>query len=156
MSAVQGSSYYQQINNVQFDRKALQLSESLQAGQGDGRISVADAQQLSAQIYDGPGRTDTEDATVQRIYDTVNFTQAGRDAFEHANRSAGAQRGWETRRQNATSQAAQTISPSQSVSPAQNFNPGQLAHPSPALQNGALAAPTQASAGVAIQRVEQD
>ena len=99
------SSYYKQINNVKYDRNVLAMAEELQQGQGDGRISKADAKKLSAAVYDGFNgnsvRTGTEDKTVARIYKTANFTPAGRDTFEHANRSAGAKNGWATRRANA-------------------------------------------------------
>lgn len=107
------SSYYKQINNVKYDRSTLEMATKLQAGQGDGRISKDDAQKLSASVYDGFNansvRTSTEDKTVRRIYNTANFTPAGRDSFEHANRSAGAKNGWKTRRANeaAVSQSGQ-------------------------------------------------
>jgi hypothetical protein len=98
------SSYYKQINNVKYDRNVLEMAANLQAGQGDGRISKADAKKLSAAVYDGFAgnsvRTNTEDKTVRRVYDSANFTEAGRDTFEHANRSAGAKIGWATRRSN--------------------------------------------------------
>ena len=99
------TSYYKQINNVKYDRGVLELANQLQAGKGDGRISKADAEKLSAAVYDGFNgssvRTKTEDKTVRRIYNTANFTPAGRDTFEKANRSAGAKNGWATRRANA-------------------------------------------------------
>ena len=141
------SSYYQQINNQLFDRALLQKANELQQGQGDGRISVQDAQQLSKMVYDGPGRTDIEDQTVERIYQTANFTQAGRDAFEQANRSAGAKEGWETRRANAAQQGTIVITQA-----------GALSQPAPTQQAGVAtqagafsqSTPTQ-QAGIAIQ-----
>lgn len=156
MSNTQATSYYKQINHVKYDRSALETADRLQQGQGDGRISIADAQQLSAEIYDGPGRTKTEDKTVRRIYENENFTQAGRDAFEHANRSAGAKQGWKTRRENAARNAAQTINPMQSINTQQTSINNVVTNASTALQAGALASPNQTSAGVAILQAEQN
>jgi len=117
------SSYYKQINNVKYDRNVLEMAANLQAGQGDGRISKADAKALSSAVYDGFNasvRTGTEDKTVRKVYDTANFTPAGRDTFEHANRSAGAKNGWKTRRANAskgTPVATQAQTATQSQAP---------------------------------------
>lgn len=83
-------SYYKtnRLGN-KLDAAALQKMAELQEGQGDGRISKADAKELHDKIYDGGQRTEVEDRTVDKIYRDGNFTKAGRDEFEHLNRSAG-------------------------------------------------------------------
>lgn len=91
------ASYYRQINNVKFDRALLDKAADLQAGKGDGRISKDDAVELSAEVYDGGQRTPTEDKTVRKIRREANFTPAGADAFEHANRSNAAKQAWAKR-----------------------------------------------------------
>ncbi len=125
------TSYYKQINNVKYDRSVLELADQLQAGQGDGRISKDDAKKLSAAVYDGFNgssvRTKTEDKTVRRIYNTANFTPAGRDTFEKANRSAGAKNGWATRRSNAAEASAKSAVQTQSAVQAQSGNQAQQA-----------------------------
>lgn len=74
-------------NNL--DRAMLEKAAELQAGQGDGRISKADAEELHEKVYDAGVRTETEDRTVRKVYREANFTPAGRDRFEQLNRSAG-------------------------------------------------------------------
>ena len=150
------SSYYKQINNVKYDRSTLEMATKLQAGQGDGRISKDDAQKLSASIYDGFNgnsvRTSTEDKTVRKVYNTANFTPAGRDTFEHANRSAGAKNGWKTRRAN---EAAALKSGSQAQTVAQSAPQSQSGIASQAQAFGATQAQafgaTQAQSPVASQ-----
>lgn len=74
-------------NNL--DRALLEKAAELQEGQGDGRISKADAKELHDKVYDGGVRTETEDRTVAKIRREANFTDAGADEFERLNRSAG-------------------------------------------------------------------
>ena len=74
-------------NNL--DRAMLEKAAELQEGQGDGRISKADAKPLHDKVYDAGVRTETEDRTVRKIYREANFTKAGKDEFEKLNRSAG-------------------------------------------------------------------
>lgn len=95
---------------AKYDAGLEKVAADLQKGQGDGRISKADALKLSAAVYDKfehdtrgiKARTPVEDRTVARIYDTANFTKPGRAAFAAANRAAGAKMAAETRAQNAS------------------------------------------------------
>ena len=83
-------SYYatNRVGN-KLDRALLEKASELQEGQGDGRISKADAKELHEAVYDGGVRTETEDRTVRKIRREANFTDAGADEFEKLNRSAG-------------------------------------------------------------------
>ena len=67
-------SYYKIIDGQAYDRKVLELAEALVAGQGDGRISQADAKQLYEAVQDGNLITAIENATLFYLLETLNFT----------------------------------------------------------------------------------
>jgi hypothetical protein len=68
-------SYYKTINGVNYDREMLEIADKATAGQGDGRISIADAHQLFAAVKDGGRYTDTEKTTMAYIRDHYKFTE---------------------------------------------------------------------------------
>lgn len=68
-------SYYKIIDGQAYDRKVLELAEALIAGQGDGRISQADAKQLYEAVQDGNLITAIENATLFYLLETLNFTE---------------------------------------------------------------------------------
>jgi len=96
---------YQVMNGQRYDRGILDAArEAMETG---GRIAKHETPAITDEIYDGNNavRTETEDRTVQYIYDhpdQFNFTPAARAKFEHDNRSAGAINGWKTRNANVT------------------------------------------------------
>lgn len=63
------------------DRSLLDAADQAIAGQGDGRISKADASNLLARIYDGGNITSTEQNTILYILRNYNFTDAARNLF---------------------------------------------------------------------------
>ncbi len=67
-------SYYKIIDGQAYDRKVLELAEALIDGQGDGRISQADAKQLYEAVQDGNLITAIENATLFYLLETLNFT----------------------------------------------------------------------------------
>lgn len=67
-------SYYKIIDGQAYDRKVLELAEALITGQGDGRISQADAKQLYEAVQDGKLITAIENATLFYLLETLNFT----------------------------------------------------------------------------------
>lgn len=69
-----GGSYYKVIAGKRFDREMLEVAEVATAGQGDGRISKADAEKLLAAVKDGNSYTDVEKATMAHIRDNYKFT----------------------------------------------------------------------------------
>ena len=66
--------YYKVINGKRYDRQMLEIAETATAGQGDGRISLADAQRLIKAVVDGGSYTDVEKQTMAYIRDNYRFT----------------------------------------------------------------------------------
>ncbi|KAL1526434.1 hypothetical protein AB1Y20_015146 [Prymnesium parvum] len=54
------ASYYETIDGIKYDRAALDAARESISGQGDGRVSVKDAQAILATITDGGGVTANE------------------------------------------------------------------------------------------------
>ncbi len=68
------SSYYKTINGVDYDKAILDLAETSAAGQGDGRISMGDAEKLFAAVKDGNAYTDVEKKSMAYVRDNYKFT----------------------------------------------------------------------------------
>ncbi len=66
--------YYKEINGKKYDKELLELAESLVKGKGDGRISLADAEKLLAEVKDGHSYTDIEKDTMKYIRDNMKWT----------------------------------------------------------------------------------
>ncbi len=66
--------YYLEINGKKYDRKLIETAETMVKGQGDGRISKADAEKLLKMVKDGKSYTDIEKATMEYIRDHFKWT----------------------------------------------------------------------------------
>ena len=74
------SSFYKQIDGVQYSRRLLDWADEAVAGRGDGRISVSDSEELLDMLI-ADGRYSTlEKKTVKYIRENYNWTAAG-DAY---------------------------------------------------------------------------
>lgn len=74
------ASYYKMIDGVKMDRDLLECADTCVAGRGDGRISMADAEELLKRVKDGDSYTDVEKDTVKHIRDNYKWTDEA-DAF---------------------------------------------------------------------------
>ena len=74
-------SYYKEIDGKKYDGELLELAEKLVKGQGDGRISMADAEKLFAEVRDGAKYTDIEKDTVSYIRDNFKWTDEADEWF---------------------------------------------------------------------------
>jgi len=66
--------YYKVIDGKKYDKQMLEIAEQTTAGQGDGRISLADAQRLIGAVTDGGRYTDVEKETMAYIRENYKFT----------------------------------------------------------------------------------
>jgi hypothetical protein len=66
--------YYKEIDGKKYDGKMLEVCEASVAGQGDGRISLDDAQKVFDAIKDNNTYTDIEQDTMRYIRDNFKFT----------------------------------------------------------------------------------
>jgi hypothetical protein len=80
-------SYYKEIDGQKYDRALLELADELIQGQGDGRLSKADAEQLLEKVKDGDSYTDIEKATMKYIRDNYKWTDSGDEWFRTQIRS---------------------------------------------------------------------
>ncbi len=69
-----GGPYYKVINGVKYDKGLLDAADKAIKGQGDGRISLADARKLLKQIKDANKYTAIEKTTMAYIRDNYKFT----------------------------------------------------------------------------------
>lgn len=74
-------SYYKVIDGKKYDRGLLELAEKLTEGQGDGRLSKADADQLLEAVKDGDSYTDIEKDTVKYLRENFSWTDAADEHF---------------------------------------------------------------------------
>ena len=74
------SSFYKQIDGVQYSRRLLDWADEAVAGRGDGRISVSDAEELFDRLASDSRYSDLEKRTIKYIRETYNWTEAG-DAY---------------------------------------------------------------------------
>jgi hypothetical protein len=75
-------SYYRTIGGRRYDRALLEQAEQMTTGQGDGRISEADAQQLLTLARDGDSITEAERETLRYILSEFKVTDAARQWLE--------------------------------------------------------------------------
>ena len=68
-------SYYKIIDGKKYDKQMLEVAETATSGQGDGRISLADAKRLIASVTDGGRYTDVEKDTMAHIRENFKFTE---------------------------------------------------------------------------------
>ena len=74
-------SYYTEIDGKKYDKELLELAEKLVKGQGDGRISMEDAENLFAEVRDGAKYTDIEKDTVSYIRENFKWTDEADEWF---------------------------------------------------------------------------
>lgn len=74
-------SYYKEIDGKKYDGKLLETAEELTKGQGDGRLSQADAEKLFTLVKDGNSYTDVEKDTVEYIRENMKWTDAADEWF---------------------------------------------------------------------------
>ncbi|MDP6014453.1 MAG: hypothetical protein QF629_13095, partial [Alphaproteobacteria bacterium] len=67
-------SYYKTIQGVRYDRALLEAADERISGQGDGRISEKDAEEIVELSKDGGRITETELITLQYISENYHFT----------------------------------------------------------------------------------
>lgn len=75
------AAYYETIDGVKYDSEALAAARKAVAGEGDGRVSVADSEAILAELIDGGGVTATEFRTAFYILGNFKFTDAARAKF---------------------------------------------------------------------------
>jgi len=66
--------YYKTIQGVRYDRALLEVAEDRIHGQGDGRISKKDAEEIVESSKDGGRITETELRTLRYISENYHFT----------------------------------------------------------------------------------
>lgn len=81
------ASYYKEIDGKKYDRELLELADSLVEGQGDGRLSKGDAEQLLVKVKDGDSYTDVEKDTVKYLRENYTWTDAADEWFRSEIRS---------------------------------------------------------------------
>ncbi len=69
-----GGQYYKVINGVKYDKGLIDAADKAVKGQGDGRVSLADARKLLKQIKDANKYTAIEKTTMAYIRDNYKFT----------------------------------------------------------------------------------
>jgi len=70
-----GKSSYKVIDKVRYDRSCLDLAEHLTK---DGKIDVADAKQIWADVEDGPGVTECEKRSVEYVMSKYTLTEGAK------------------------------------------------------------------------------
>lgn len=81
-TAPAAASYYETIDGIKLDKNALNAAREAVAGNGDGRISLADAKLiLDALSGDGGGVTAIEFRTAFHILRSFNFTPEAEKSF---------------------------------------------------------------------------
>lgn len=89
-------SYYEIIEGKKYDKAILDATRKAVAGQGDGRISMEDAQKIYQAVNDANQYTDVEKDTLKYIRENFRWTEASDQWFRKNVRSWAAKRGWET------------------------------------------------------------
>jgi len=74
-----GSSYYETIDGMKCDRGIVDACRQAVAGQGDGRVSKEDAENVWVEAADGNKVTDAEIWTLRYCLTSFHFTRAGHD-----------------------------------------------------------------------------
>jgi len=75
------TNYYKTINGLKYDSGLLEEVEKCIKGQGDGRISKTDVDNLLLKIIDKSKITKTEYRTIFYILEKFNFTDEGYNNF---------------------------------------------------------------------------
>ena len=73
--------YYKEIDGKKYDGELLELAEKLVQGQGDGRLSMADAEKLLAEVKDAGKYTDIEKDTMEYIRENFKWTEEADEWF---------------------------------------------------------------------------
>ena len=89
----ENSSFYKQIDGVQYSRRLLDWADEAVAGRGDGRVSVSDAEELFDLLSNDSKYSDLEKRTIKYIRENYNWTDAGNAYLRGAVRSWAAVRG---------------------------------------------------------------
>jgi len=84
--------YYRIIGDKKYDHAVLTAAEKAVAGQGDGRISQEDAEELFALIADSNRYTDIEKASIKYIRDNFIWTEEADQYFRQKVRQWAAER----------------------------------------------------------------
>ena len=87
------TSFYKQIDGVQYSRRLLDWADEAVAGRGDGRISVSDAEELFDLLASDGRYSDLEKRTIKYIRENYKWTEAGDAYLRGAVRSWTAVRG---------------------------------------------------------------
>ena len=73
--------YYRVIDGHKYDKRLLDAADDAVKGQGDGRISLADAKKLLPEVTDGGRYTDVEKATMEYVRDNYKWTKEADEWF---------------------------------------------------------------------------
>lgn len=73
--------YYKIIDGKKYDAELIELAEKLTSGNGDGRLSKADAEQLLEAVKDGDSYTDVEKDTMSYVRENFKWTEAADEWF---------------------------------------------------------------------------
>ena len=74
-------SYYKTIDGKKYKGELIDLAEKMASGAGDGRISMADAEELYKAVEDGNTYTDVEKDTMAYVRENYNWTDAADEWF---------------------------------------------------------------------------
>ena len=75
-------SYYEIVDGIKMDKESLEAARKAIAGQGDGRVSISDSQDiLKTMVGDGGGMTAIEFRTAFHILDQFHFTAEAREIY---------------------------------------------------------------------------
>lgn len=67
--------YYKTIDGEKYDGDLIEAADLAVVGQGDGRISLDDAEVILASVKDGNTYTDIEKKTIAYIRDNYKWTE---------------------------------------------------------------------------------
>jgi hypothetical protein len=74
-------SYYKTIDGKKYDGELIELAEKLTSGNGDGRLSKADAEKLLEAVKDGNSYTDIEKDTMAYVRENFKWADASDELF---------------------------------------------------------------------------
>ena len=87
------SSHYKQIKGIKYSAPLLSAADEMVAGQGDGRISLEDAEKLFAILGKDGKYSDLEKRSLSYVRENYTFTEAGDTFLRSQIRSWAAKRG---------------------------------------------------------------
>ena len=79
INQMQPMSYYQYIQGVRYVRDLIDTAKTFTQGEGEGKISYDEVQELYRKSEDGRRITDTERRTLLYIAETFPFTDKARE-----------------------------------------------------------------------------